>query len=494
MKPENWKKRNTGDLSLALGKLPPQATDIEESVLGAIISEKNAILEVVDKLQPEHFYAEAHKLIFEAVLDLFSEANPIDMRTVVARLRKNGTLEAAGGALSVATLTSKVSTAANVEYHARILQEMAIKRFLIEIASNIHQDSFDETTDVFSVLERAGTSLQSVHDQLISSKNELSTKEYAYAVLKELQARMSGAPSGVRSGFESFDRHFNGLSKTDLIILAARPGMGKSAFAFQLALQVAQQKEPVGIFSLEMSGQQLIERLACVISEIDSDKVRKGKDFLSPYEFERYSDALGQIAGLPLHIDDSGFMTIVDLRARAIRMKKKYGIRLLVIDYLQLIKGTNERGMTRDQEVGIISRTLKGIAKELDITIVCLSQLSRAVEQRGGVKRPQLSDLRESGSIEQDADIVMFLYRPEYYGVKEDSDGMPTHGLCEVIIAKFRNGSTGTVNMKFIGKFTKFANWFGETPSHTERQLNGVSHYKDPTNELHKQKDDDLPF
>jgi replicative DNA helicase len=490
-------KKQIIDIEKSFGKEPPQAVDLEEAVLGAVMLEKPAILEVVDKLKVEHFYKPSHQAIYSAILDLFKEAAPIDMRTVVTRLGKNGKLQDAGGALSVATIVSKVSSAANIEYHCRLIMEFALKRNLIEMAADVYDSAYQETTDVFSLLDKTGTSLQHIYDQLINSKSEMTVKEFAFEVLKGLQARMAGHASGMETGFEAYDRATSGLTKTDLIILAARPGMGKSALALQVGKQVAERGHPVGVFSLEMSGIQLIERLACAEAEIDSDKIKKGQGFVNEYEFIRYSDALGRIAKLPIHIDDSAFLTIVDLRARAIRMKNKFGIQLLIVDYLQLIKGTiSNSNMNREQEISLISRTLKGIAKELDITIICLSQLSREVEKRGGLKRPQLSDLRESGSIEQDADMVLFLYRPEYYGITVDQDNMSTHGLCEVIIAKYRNGSTGTVNMKFIGKYTKFMKWYSdETASYAARQIKGASHYKNPTEELKNSKDDeDSPF
>lgn len=487
------------DISESLGKLPPQAPDVEETVLGAILSEKNALVEVASILRPEHFYSDQHKEIYTAIQEMFAAGTPIDMRTVVMQLRKNGKLEIVGGAYYIASLTSKASSAANIEHHARILLEMAMKRSLIQMASQVHHDAYEDTEDVFSLLEKTNLELQGIFDNAIGTRSEKELKEICFSVMKEVQARQTGQHTGLDSGFPELDKLLNGLNKTDLIIMAARPGMGKTAFAEQIAKQVAENKHPVGFFSLEMSGPQLVERMACSECEIESDKAKKG--ILTPYEWERFSNALGAIAELPLYIDDSPFMTIVELRARAMRMKTKYGIKMIVVDYLQLIKGINElgRNSTRDQELALITRTLKGIAKELDIPVIALSQLSRAVEQRGGVKRPQLSDLRESGAIEQDADVVMFLYRPEYYKITEDSDGYSTQGLCEVIIEKHRNGALGTVKQKFVGKFTKFMEWVTEysTPTVTERQMKGVTRMKDPTEQLKDQeqlRNDDQPF
>ena len=493
---ENKNRMLARDISESLGKLPPQALDMEESVLGAILLEKNALVEVASILRPEHFYSDQHKEIYQAILEMFAEGTAIDMRTVVAQLRKNGKLEIVGGAYYIAELTSKVSSGANISFHARYLMEMAMKRDLILLASEMHHDAYEDTTDVFSLLEKTNLNVQAIFDGAIGTRSEKELKEVCYNVLREVESRQTGQHTGLDSGYPELDKMLNGFNKTDLIIIAARPGMGKTAYAVQAAKNVAEQGHPVGVFSLEMSANQLVERLACSECEIESDKAKKG--ILIPYEWERFSGALGAIAKLPLYIDDSPFMTIVELRARAMRMKTKYGIKLIVVDYLQLIKGINElgRNSTRDQELGMITRTLKGIAKELDVPVIALSQLSRAVEQRGGVKRPQLSDLRESGSIEQDSDVVMFLYRPEYYKITEDSDGYSTQGLCEVIIEKHRNGALGTVKQKFVGKFTKFKDWITEysTPTTTERQEKGVTRMKDPTEQLKDQDQLDQPF
>lgn len=482
------------DISSSLGKLPPAAIDLEETVLGAILSDKNAIVEVASVLRKEMFYTEQHQEIYAAIQELFSEANPIDMRTVIARLRKNGKIELVGGAYYIAELTSKVSSAANIVYHSAILVEMAMKRELIEMASQVHHDSYEDTSDVFEVVAKTNLRLQEIQDHAISAKGDKSIVDICFNLTKEVASRQSGVTMGTPSGFIEVDKILNGFLRTHLIILAARPGMGKTAWAMQAGMNVAKQGNPVGIFSLEMGDMELVERLAAGESQIESDKIKKG--ILDRYEQERFNEYVGQIASLPLHIDDSPFLTIIELRARAMRMKTKYGIKLLIIDYLQLIKGVSETGRqtTRDQEIGSITRTLKGIAKELDIPVIALSQLSRSVETRGGLKRPMLSDLRESGSIEQDADVVAFLYRPEYYKIQQDEDGFSTHGLCEVIIEKHRGGSTGTAKMKFIGKYTKFTEWISEPqqPMTTKRQEFGTQHYKNPTEKL--PTDEEQPF
>lgn len=491
-------KRPVQDITTSLGKLPPMALDVEEVVLGALLLDKNAIVEVASILKEEHFYSEQHREIFKAIIALFSRGEKIDMRTVVFELRSQGKLELVGGAYFIAELSSKLSTSENIESHARILVEVGIKREVIQLASHMHHEAYEDVSDPFVLVEQANLGLQNILDAAISTRSERSMKDIAVAVIKEAEARQSGKHTGLDSGYPVIDQLLNGFQKTDLIIVGARPGMGKTAFIMQSAKEIAKRGIPVGIFSLEMSANQLVERLAVGESEIDSDLVKKGK--MAPYEFQRYMDSLGKISGLPLYIDDTPFMTIVELRARCMRMKTKYGVQMIVVDYLQLIKGVNEFGnkMNRDQEIGVISRTLKGIAKELEIPVVALAQLSRGVETRGGLKKPGLADLRESGSIEQDADVVMFLYRPEYYKITQDEDGNSTHGLCEILVEKHRNGSTGKVNIKFVGKFTKFMPWIGVGSSpdynpHTERQKFADKHYKNPTEELPKE-DDTLPF
>lgn len=486
------------DLNASLGKLPPQALDIEEAVLGALLIDKNAIVEVASILKEEHFYTEQHREIFKAIIALFSRGEKIDMRTVVYELKTAGKLELVGGAYRIAEISAKLSSSENIESHSRILVEVGIKREVITLANTMHQEAYEDVSDPFLLVEQANMGLQSILDAAISTRAERSMKDIATAVVKEAQARQSGHHTGLDSGYPILDQLLNGFQKTDLIIVGARPGMGKTAFIMQSGKEIAKRGIPVGIFSLEMSANQLVERLAVGESEIDSDLVKKGK--MQPYEFERYMAALGEMSKLPLYIDDTPFMTIVELRARCMRMKTKYKVEMIVVDYLQLIKGVNEFGnrMNRDQEIGVISRTLKGIAKELEIPVVALAQLSRGVETRGGLKKPGLSDLRESGSIEQDADVVMFLYRPEYYKITQDEDGNSTHGLCEVLVEKHRNGSTGKVNLKFVGKFTKFMPWIGSDASpsfnpHTERQKYAEKHYKNPTEELPK-GDDDQPF
>lgn len=447
----------TSQLGESIGKVPPQAIELEEAVLGALMLEKDALTAVIDILKPASFYKEAHSLIYDAIRTLFNESQPIDLLTVTNQLRKDGTLEEVGGAYAVTTLTTKVNSAANVEYHARIIIEMAIKRELIRISGEIQLDAFEDTTDVFELLDRTESALFEISEQNIR-KNYEDMKTLMHEALNELEARKEHKDglTGVPTGFSALDRVTSGWQKSDLIILAARPGMGKTAFIVSALRNAAVDfNRPVAIFSLEMSSVQLVNRLISAEAELEGDKIKKGN--LAEYEWQQLIHKTKKITNAPIFIDDTPALTILELRAKSRRLKSQHNIELIVIDYLQLMSAEASRGIgNREQEIASISRALKGLAKELEVPVIALSQLSRAVETRGGDKRPQLSDLRESGSIEQDADIVMFLYRPEYYNITEDEQGMPTTGIGQIIISKHRNGSLETINLKFIGKFTKF--------------------------------------
>jgi replicative DNA helicase len=450
-------ERRAPQITEGIGKVPPQALELEEAVLGALMLEKDALTAVIDILKPESFYKDAHAYIYDAIRTLFNESQPIDLLTVTAQLRKDGTLEQVGGAYAVTSLTTKVNSASNVEYHARIITEMAIKRELIRVSGEIQQEAFDDTTDVFDLLDKTESALFEISEQNIR-KNYEDMKTIMSEALNELEARKEHKDglTGVPTGFSALDRVTSGWQKSDLVILAARPGMGKTAFVVSALRNAAVDfNRSVAIFSLEMSSIQLVNRLISAEAELESDKIKKGN--LAEYEWQQLIHKTQKITNAPIFIDDTPALTILELRAKCRRLKSQHNIELIVIDYLQLMSGDSARGGgNREQEIASISRALKGLAKELDVPVIALSQLSRAVETRGGDKRPQLSDLRESGSIEQDADIVMFLYRPEYYNITEDEQGMPTTGVGQVIIAKHRNGSLENVNLKFIGKFTKF--------------------------------------
>lgn len=466
----NRSKLLARDISESLGKLPPQAPDLEEAVLGALMLEKNALTAVIEFLRADHFYSEQHKEIFRAITDLFTNSEPVDMRTVVAQLRKNGKVELVGGAYKIAELTSKVSSSANIEYHARIIIEMAIKRDLIQIASQIHSDAYEDTTDVFELLDKTEQSIFKISDANLR-KNYDSMKSLMFQAIQELQEKKNHKDglTGVPSGFSRLDRVTSGWQRSDLIIIAARPGMGKTAFVVSSLRNAAIDfNMPVAIFSLEMASLQLVNRLISAEAELESEKIKKGN--LAEFEWQQLVHKTNRLSSAPIFIDDTPALSILELRAKCRRLKAEHNIQMIVIDYLQLMKGENAGN--REQEIASISRALKGIAKELNVPVIALSQLSRSVETRGGDKRPQLADLRESGSIEQDADIVMFLYRPEYYKITVDEEGLPTQGMAEVIIAKHRNGSLENVKLKFIGKYTKFADFDG--PDGNENPFSGM--------------------
>ena len=455
------KSRIARDIAESLGKLPPQAPELEEAVLGALMLEKNALTAVIEYLKPDHFYAEAHREIYGAIVDLFKGSEPVDMRTVVTQLRKNGKLELIGGAYYIAELTSRVSSAANIEYHARVVIEQAIKRDLIQIATQIHHDAYDDTVDVFELLDRTEQSIFSIADSNLRKNydNMRNLMSHAFQELQVLREHKDGL-TGVPSGFTALDRLTSGWQNSDLIIIAARPGMGKTAFVVSALRNASVDfRRPVAIFSLEMASVQLVNRMISAEAELEGDKIRKGN--LADFEWQQLVHKTSRLASAPIFIDDTPALSILELRAKSRRLKAEHNIELIIVDYLQLMRG--DTGGNREQEIASISRALKSISKELNVPVVALSQLSRGVETRGGDKRPQLSDLRESGSIEQDADLVIFLYRPEYYKITVDEEGMPTAGMAEAIIAKHRNGTTGTVKMKFIGKYTKFIDF--EVPS-----------------------------
>lgn len=431
---------------MGLGKIPPQAVDMEEAVIGAMLLEKSA-LDVLDSLRAEDFYVEAHKVIYQAIHELFAAGSPVDMLSTRTHLSKSGKIEIIGGAFRLAEITSKVSSAANVAYHAKIVREMSMRRAVIEMCSNLQTKAYEDTEDVFDLIGAAQTML--VSDALHIGSGTVMTPQQAYlAFINNLQARKDKDVTGVPSGFSRVDRMTAGWQFGDLVIIAARPGMGKTAFVVCSGENAG---VPVAIFSLEMTALQLTERRISGAYEIDNFNLRRGR--LTEKSWQDLTKDSKKISSKPLYIDDTPALSIADLRIRAIRMKAQYGIGLIIVDYLQLMRGT---GQNREQEISSISRGLKALAKDLRLPIIALSQLSRAVETRGGDKRPQLSDLRESGAIEQDADVVMFLYRPEYYGITVDENGFPTAGKAEVIISKNRSGSTEAVWVDFEAKYTRF--------------------------------------
>ncbi|MDQ5928243.1 MAG: replicative helicase [Bacteroidota bacterium] len=448
-------------IGLEKGKLPPQVIELEEAVLGAMMIDKKGVDDVIDILQPDAFYLEAHKHIFEAIVQLFTETQPIDLLTVSAQLKKNAKLEQAGGDFYLIQLTQKISSSAHIEFHSRIILQKFIQRSLIRISTEIIEDSYDETADVFDLLDKAESKLYEVTQGNIKRSSETAQSLVLQAKKKIEEISKQEGLSGVETGFTNLDKLTSGWQPSDLIIIAARPAMGKTAFVLSMARNMAiDYGHPVALFSLEMASVQLITRLISSETGLSSEKLRTGK--LEPHEWTMLSTKVKNLEKAPLYIDDTPSLSIFDLRAKARRLVSQHGIKIIVIDYLQLMTagGNSKGGGNREQEISTISRNLKALAKELNVPVIALSQLSRAVETRGSSKRPLLSDLRESGAIEQDADIVSFLYRPEYYKIDEwdDDEASPTTGQAEIMIAKHRNGGIENVRLKFIGHLGKFDN------------------------------------
>ncbi|MCE2496169.1 MAG: replicative DNA helicase [Flavobacteriales bacterium] len=441
------------------GRVPPQAVDLEEAVLGALLIDKNALNEVIDIISAEAFYKESHQAIFSTIKALFGESKPIDMLTVANYLKEEGKLDIAGGDYYLAQLTQRVSSSAHIEFHSRIIVQKYIQRELVRVSSEIIRDAFDETTDVLELLDKAEARLFEITEGNIK-KNYDSAESLIQQALQNIEdiSRKQGL-SGVPSGFTQIDKLTSGWQKSDLVILAARPGMGKTAFALSMARNMAiDHQTPVAVFSLEMSSVQLITRLISSETGLSSEKLRKGN--LEDFEWQQLHAKIKNLEKAPLFIDDTPALSIFDLRAKCRRLVSQHNVGVIIIDYLQLMTtGSDQKGGNREQEISTISRSLKSIAKEISVPVIALSQLSRAVETRGGSKRPLLSDLRESGAIEQDADIVSFIYRPEYYGLTEWDDEEHTlcEGQAEFILAKHRNGALDEVRLKFIGHLAKFS-------------------------------------
>jgi replicative DNA helicase len=464
---ENFKNINpikvdkTTIINLEKGKLPPQVLDLEEAVLGAMMIDKKGVDDVIDILQPDAFYKEAHKHIFEAIIQLFTETQPIDLLTVSAQLKKNGKLELSGGDFYLIQLTQKIASSAHIEFHSRIILQKFIQRSLIRISSEIIEASYDETTDVFDLLDQAESKLYEVTQGNIKRSSETAQSLVLQAKKRIEEIAKQEGLSGVETGFTNLDKLTSGWQPSDLIIIAARPAMGKTAFVLSMARNIAIDfGHPVALFSLEMASVQLITRLISSETGLSSEKLRTGK--LEPHEWEMLSTKVKNLEKAPLFIDDTPSLSIFDLRAKCRRLVSQHGIKIIIVDYLQLMTagGNSKGGGNREQEISTISRNLKALAKELNVPVIALSQLSRAVETRGSSKRPLLSDLRESGAIEQDADIVSFLYRPEYYKIDEwdDDEASPTAGQAEIMIAKHRNGGIENVRLKFLGHLGKFDN------------------------------------
>jgi replicative DNA helicase len=448
---------NTNITSIDIaGKVPPQAIDLEEAVLGAVMLEKDAILSVIDVLKPDCFYKDTHQKIFKAILDLATKQEPIDLLTVTEALRKNSTLDEVGGPYYITQLTLKVASAAHVEFHARIIAQKYIQRELIRVSSEIQSLAFDDSKDVDELLDFSENSIFKVAEGNI--KKEI---QPVNVLIKEAIHQIQEAGkrddhlSGVPSGFTKLDRITSGWQRSDLIIVAARPSMGKTALVLSMTRNIAvEHKRGVALFSLEMSSLQLVNRLICSETELSSERIRNGR--LNNLEWEQLDHKIKSLVDAPIYIDDTPAISVYELRAKLRRLTQKYQIDIVIIDYLQLMTCSVDTRGSREQEVSLISRSLKVIAKEMNVPIIALSQLNRSVEVRSGTKRPQLSDLRESGAIEQDADLVLFIHRPEKYGFIEDEEGNSLRGVAEIIVAKHRNGALGDVRLRFKDEFAKF--------------------------------------
>ncbi len=475
------------------GKLQPQAIELEEAVLGALMIDNESLSDTIDSLQPEYFYKPDNQKIFEAIINLFNNSKPVDILTVSEELKRMGVLDTVGGMLYISQLTNNISSSSNTEFHARIIAEKFIKRSLISISNNIIGDAFNDTIDIFDLLNTAeeklfnvteGTLRKSYDKMSVLIKGALDNIE----VLRQKEDGLSGVPSG----FTKLDRVTSGWQKSDLVIIAARPGMGKTAFALSMARNIAiNHEKAIGLFSLEMSSEQLVSRLIASEAELSASKLRKGD--LKDYEMVQLHEKIKQLSDAQIYIDDTPALTVFELRAKARRLVKNHNVEIIIIDYLQLMSAGGNAG-NREQEISTISRSLKGIAKELKIPVIALSQVNRGVESRTGTgsKRPMLSDLRESGAIEQDADIVTFIYRPEYYKIYEWDNGDDSRSQAEIIIAKHRNGALENVRLKFTAEFAKFSDidYFDDFSSNidAESMISTVS------SSMNTDNDENTPF
>lgn len=443
-----------------LGHVPPRAIEFEEAVLGALMIEKDAYSLVSEILKPQSFYEIKHQKIYHAIQNLSIAQNPVDIITVTEELRKQGDLELVGGPFYITQLSSKVVSSANIEYHARIIAQKHLARELISYTSRIQTRAFDETIDVDDLMQDAEGELFEISQQNMKKDYTQINPviDNAFELLRKAAARTDGL-SGLETGFTQLDKITSGWQNSDLIIIAARPAMGKTAFVLSMAKNITvNYHQPVAIFSLEMANVQLVNRLISNVCEIPSEKLKSGQ--LAQYEWSQLDIKVKELYDAPLYLDDTPSLSIFELRTKARRLVREHGIKLIIIDYLQLMNANGTKTSNRQEEISTISRSLKGLAKELNIPIIALSQLNRNNESREGIdgKRPQLSDLRESGAIEQDADIVCFIHRPEYYKIYEDENKNDMRGMAEFIIAKHRNGAVGHILLRFRGEYIKFTN------------------------------------
>ncbi len=441
----------------AIERIPPYNVEAERAVLGAMLLDKEAIGRALEVIDDTAFYRPAHQKLFRTMIKLYDTSEPVDLTTLSEALAKSGELEEVGGRLFLVSLAEGVATSANVEYHSRIVLEKATLRRMIEASTQIVSSCYDPTTEVEELLDEAEAKIFAISETRVREGfvQLSSILPQTFETFEEYH-RKEGAITGLPTGFPELDVLTGGLQPSDLIVVAGRPSMGKTAFVLTLCEHVAiDQKIPVAIFSLEMSKQQITQRLLCSRARVSSQRLRAGK--LANVEWTNLAIAVGPLSEAPVFVDDSPNIGVLEMRAKARRLMSQHQIGLLIIDYMQLMHGP--RGIeSRQQEISIISRSLKGLAKELDIPVVALSQLSRQVETRGGDRRPQLADLRESGAIEQDADVVAFIYRPEMYKIDRDKQGRSLEGVAEVIVAKQRNGPTGEVRLTFLKEYARFEN------------------------------------
>lgn len=455
-------KNNNLDM-LDYSRMPPQATELEEAVLGAMLMNFKGCINANKLLIPEMFYKYKHQLIYKAITEVKGE---VDMLTVTEKLKRDGNIELVGGAYYISQLTNKIASGYNSETHAKIIAEKYIKRLYIRYSHEISKISYEDNTDVFELQGMVNNLFQEI-DKIVSSGGTMKhINTIVLKAAKELEGRIKNAREGKQTGIDTGLKGLNnmlcGWQDTDLIIQAARPAMGKTALALHHAYHAAIQGKSVCVYSLEMSDVRLVDRIILKISGLDADRYKSG--YLSDDEFEQYQANISQLESLPIYIDDNPVVNMNYIQSNAMVMKQQGKCDLIIADYLQLVEMNKDKGKTREQEVSEASRKAKLIAKTVGVPFILLSQLSRAVETRGGDKRPNLSDLRDSGAIEQDADIVLFLYRPEYYGFKQDSDGNSTEGYGEIIVAKHRNGAIGKVPFKYNESMTYISDYYTEKP------------------------------
>lgn len=492
------RKASSTTIDTSYGHLQPQALDVERLVLGALMIDKDAFSVVSEFLKPQTFYEPRNQKIYQAIQTLNVDEHPVDISTVIEELKREGTLDDIGGPSYVLQLSHDVASSAHIEYHAHILAQKFLARQLISYAGNIETKAFDESIDVNELMQEAEGSLFEL-SQNNMKKDYLQVDPVINKAIEMLQkaAETAGGLTGVPTGYTKLDEKTSGWQKSDLVIIAGRPAMGKTSFALSLAKNIAvDYKFPIAFFSLEMSNVQLVNRLISNVCSISGSKMLNGQ--LSHDEWERLDKDIRKLQGSPIYIDDTPGLSIFELRTKARRLVREKGVKIIMIDYLQLMNANGMRFGSRQEEVAKISQSLKGLAKELDIPILALSQLNRTVEGREGVegKRPQLSDLRESGAIEQDADMVMFVHRPEYYHIFQDDKGRDLHGMAQIIIAKHRKGATGDVLLTFKGEFTRFQNPENENgpePQGPNGEIIG-SRMNDPLSDDASFPPPDMPF